>query len=70
MKKYQTGLVEMKWRQKMSNYGIRISYDEWLYIDAEDEDEALKIAYRCTIDNHGQKYADFAKYETEQEISA
>lgn len=54
----------------MSNYGIRVSYDEWLYIDAEDEDEAIKVAYRCTIDNYGQKYADFAKYETEQEISA
>ena len=54
----------------MSNYGIRVKYEEWLYIDAESEDEAIEIAYRCTIDNHGQKYADHADYASEQEVSA
>ena len=28
----------------MSNYGIRVKYEEWLYIDAESEDEAIEIA--------------------------
>lgn len=55
----------------MSNIQVILKYEEAIFInDVESEEEALKIAYNCAIDNYGKEFADSAQFYTEQELYA
>ena len=47
---------------------VRVKYEEWLtLIDVDNDEQALKIAHDVTVDNYGERFADYCIFETEPE---
>jgi hypothetical protein len=54
----------------MNTMRVRVKYEEWLTVDAENESQALRAAYDMTIDEYGREFADYAIFDLEQEVGA